>query len=140
MGIGMGYAIGAAVETLCPVVAIEGDSALGFSGMELETICRYGLPIVVVVFNNGGVYKGDDVNTASSDPAPTALMRTAHHERIIEAFGGTGYSFTTPAELAAALAEALASGRPTLIDCVIDPTAGTESGHLTHLNPTGIGR
>jgi oxalyl-CoA decarboxylase len=140
MGIGMGYAIGAAVETLCPVVAIEGDSALGFSGMELETICRYGLPIVVVVFNNGGVYKGDDVNTASSDPAPTALMRTAHRERIIEAFGGTGYSVTTPAELAAALAEALASGRPTLIDCVIDPTAGTESGHLTHLNPTGIGR
>src|SRR4029077_12737459 len=72
MGIGMGYAIAAAVETGGPVVAIEGDSAFGFSGMELETICRYHLPVVVVVFNNGGVYKGDDINTVSTDPAPTA--------------------------------------------------------------------
>jgi oxalyl-CoA decarboxylase len=140
MGIGMGYAIGAAVESGAPVVAIEGDSAFGFSGMELETICRYRLPIVVVVFNNGGVYKGDDVNAVSADPAPTTLMRTAHHDRLIEAFGGKGYSAATPAELTAALAEALASGAPALIDCIIDPTAGTESGHLTNLNPKGLGQ
>jgi oxalyl-CoA decarboxylase len=139
MGIGMGYAIGAAVETGAPVVAIEGDSAFGFSGMELETICRYHLPIVVVVFNNGGVYKGDDVNTASADPSPTTLMLSARHDRLIEAFGGTGYQATTPAELTAALADALAKGVPALIDCVIDPTAGTESGHLTNLNPKGLG-
>ncbi|MGO9352737.1 MAG: oxalyl-CoA decarboxylase [Mycobacterium sp.] len=139
MGIGMGYAIGAAVETGAPVVAIEGDSAFGFSGMELETICRYHLPIVVVVFNNGGVYKGDDVNTASADPSPTTLMPGARYDRLIEAFGGTGYQATTPAELSAALAEALANGVPALIDCVIDPTAGTESGHLTNLNPKGLG-
>jgi oxalyl-CoA decarboxylase len=140
MGIGMGYAIGAAVESGAPVVAIEGDSAFGFSGMELETICRYRLPIVVVVFNNGGVYKGDEVNADSADPSPTTLMRTAHHDLLIEAFGGKGYSATTPAELTAALAEALASGGPALIDCVIDPSAGTESGHLTHLNPKGLGQ
>src|SRR5271165_2446051 len=139
MGIGMGYAIGAAVETGDPVIAIEGDSAFGFSGMELETICRYHLPIVVVVFNNGGVYKGDDVNTVSADPAPTVLMPGAHHDRLIEAFGGRGYQATTSAELAAALREALASGGPALINCVIDPTAGTESGHLTNLNPKGLG-
>ncbi|MDT5257287.1 MAG: oxalyl-CoA decarboxylase [Mycobacterium sp.] len=139
MGIGMGYAIGAAVETGAPVVAIEGDSAFGFSGMELETICRYHLPIVVVVFNNGGVYKGDDVNTASTDPSPTTLMLNARYDRLIEAFGGTGYQAATPAELTAALAEALANGVPALIDCVIDPTAGTESGHLTNLNPKGLG-
>jgi oxalyl-CoA decarboxylase len=139
MGIGMGYAIGAAVETGAPVVAIEGDSAFGFSGMELETICRYHLPIVVVVFNNGGVYKGDDVNAASADPSPTTLMLNAHHDRLIEAFGGTGYQATTPAELTAALADALANRVPALIDCVIDPTAGTESGHLTNLNPKGLG-
>jgi oxalyl-CoA decarboxylase len=139
MGIGMGYAIGAAVETGAPVVAIEGDSAFGFSGMELETICRYQLPIVVVVFNNGGVYKGDDVNTASADPSPTTLMPSARYDRLIEAFGGTGYQATTPAELTAALADALANGAPALIDCVIDPTAGTESGHLTNLNPKGLG-
>jgi oxalyl-CoA decarboxylase len=139
MGIGMGYAIGATVETGAPVIAIEGDSAFGFSGMELETICRYHLPIVVVVFNNGGVYKGDGVNTASADPSPTTLMLNARYDRLIEAFGGKGYRATTPADLTAALHEALASGGPALIDCVIDPTAGTESGHLTNLNPKGLG-
>ena len=62
MGIGMGYAIAAAVETGKPVLAIEGDSAFGFSGMEVETICRYKLPVCVVVFNNSGIYRGTDVN------------------------------------------------------------------------------
>jgi oxalyl-CoA decarboxylase len=138
MGIGMGYSIGAAVESGAPVVAIEGDSAFGFSGMELETICRYELPIVVVILNNGGVYRGDDVNTTSVDPSPTTLMLHARHDRMIEAFGGKGYQATTPAELTTALTEALASGGPALIDCLIDPTAGTESGHLTSLNPKGI--
>jgi oxalyl-CoA decarboxylase len=140
MGIGMGYAIAAAVESGGPVVAIEGDSAFGFSGMELETICRYRLPVVVIVFNNGGVYRGDGVNSYSADPSPTTLMLKARHERLIEAFGGTGYQATTPAELTDALAEALALGGPALIDCIIDPTAGTESGHLTHLNPTGVAK
>jgi len=139
MGIGMGYAIGAAVETGAPVVAIEGDSAFGFSGMELETICRYHLPIVVVVFNNGGVHKGDGVNTTSADPSPTTLMPGARHDKLIQAFGGTGYQATTPGELTDVLAEALALGGPALIDCIIDPTAGTESGHLTNLNPKGLG-
>src|SRR6202012_55228 len=88
MGIGMGYAIAAAVETGEPVVAIEGDSAFGFSGMELETICRYKLPIVTVILNTGGVYRGDEAS-GSDDPAPTALQ--AHHEYMIKAFGGTGY-------------------------------------------------
>ncbi len=140
MGIGMGYAIAAAVESGAPVVAIEGDSAFGFSGMELETICRYRLPVVVVVLNNGGVYRGDGMNTASDDPSPTTLMPQARHDRLIEAFGGTGYHVTTLAELSSALTEALGSGGPALIDCLIDPSDGTESGHLTHLNPTGVGK
>jgi oxalyl-CoA decarboxylase len=135
MGIGMGYAIAAAVETGDPVVAIAGDSAFGFSGMDIETICRYDLPVTVIVMNNGGVYRGDDVNLVSSDPSPTALDPTAHHERLIEAFGGTGYRATTPDELEEALRAALTSRRPTLIDCVLDTSAGVESGHITHLNP-----
>ena len=135
MGIGMGYAIAAAVETGDPVVAIEGDSAFGFSGMELEAVCRYNLPIVTVILNNSGVYRGDDVST-TDDPAPTALQ--ARHEYMIKAFGGKGYQATTPAEVGAALREALASGRPALIDCVIDPSDGTESGNIAHLNPKGI--
>jgi oxalyl-CoA decarboxylase len=136
MGIGMGYAIATAVETGDPVLAIVGDSAFGFSGMEVETICRYRLPVTVIVMNNGGVYRGDEVNLASSaDPSPTTLDPSAHHERLIEAFGGTGYRATTPDELQQALRAALSSGAPALIDCVLDPSAGTESGHITNLNP-----
>jgi oxalyl-CoA decarboxylase len=138
MGIGMGYAIAAAVESGKPVVAVEGDSAFGFSGMELETICRYKLPVITVIMNNGGVYRGDDVNPLDDAPSPTTLMSEARHDKMIEAFGGKGYRATTPAEVTAALTEALASGGPALIDCVIDPSAGTESGHIAHLNPKGI--
>ncbi|OBL07657.1 oxalyl-CoA decarboxylase [Mycobacterium sp. 1245499.0] len=139
MGIGMGYAIGAAVETGKPVVAIEGDSAFGFSGMEIETICRYRLPVTVVILNNGGVYRGDEAapGTAArgSDPAPTVLNARAHHELLAEAFGGKGYHVTTPWELRAALAEAIGAGGPSIIDCELDPAAGVESGHLANLNP-----
>ncbi|SDK86704.1 oxalyl-CoA decarboxylase [Nonomuraea jiangxiensis] len=137
MGIGMGYAIAAAVESGEPVVAIEGDSAFGFSGMEIETICRYRLPIVTVVFNNGGVYKGDDLNPHSADPAPTVLLHSSRYDKLIAAFGGIGYQADTPDELGHALEDALRAGRPALINAVIDPTAGTESGHLTSLNVTG---
>jgi oxalyl-CoA decarboxylase len=136
MGIGMGYAIGAAVVSGKPVVAIEGDSAFGFSAMEIETICRYQLPVVVVVFNNGGVYRGDDVNrSGGADPAPTVLMKQAHYEKLIEAFDGAGHYAVDPPGVAKALADALASGKPALINCVIDPKAGTESGHIGNLNP-----
>jgi oxalyl-CoA decarboxylase len=135
MGIGMGYAIAAAVETGKPVVAIEGDSAFGFSGMEIETICRYRLPVTVVILNNGGVYRGNEAPTGN-DPAPTVLNAGARHELIAEAFGGKGYHVTTPSELRSALTEALASNGPSIIDCEIDPAAGVESGHLASLNPT----
>jgi oxalyl-CoA decarboxylase len=133
MGIGMGYAIAAAVETGQPVVALEGDSAFGFSGMEFETICRYRLPITVVILNNGGVYRGDE--TSGADPAPTVLNAHARHELIAEAFGGKGYHVTTAAEVQSAVAEALASSGPAIVDCELDPAAGVESGHLTRLNP-----
>ncbi|MBV9318890.1 MAG: oxalyl-CoA decarboxylase [Mycobacterium sp.] len=139
MGIGMGYAIAAAVETGRSVVAIEGDSAFGFSGMEFETICRYRLPITVVILNNGGVYRGDEIaagsGVAGKDPAPTVLNAQAHHELIAEAFGGKGYHVTTATELQSALTDALASNGPAIIDCELDPGAGVESGHLTSLNP-----
>jgi oxalyl-CoA decarboxylase len=133
MGIGMGYAIAAAVETGKPVVAIEGDSAFGFSGMEFETICRYRLPVTVVILNNGGVYRGDE--TSGTDPAPTVLSPHARHELIAEAFGGKGYHVTTASELQSVLTDALASKGPAIVDCELDPAAGVESGHLTSLNP-----
>jgi oxalyl-CoA decarboxylase len=137
MGIGMGFAVAAAVVTGKPVIAVEGDSAFGFSGMEVETICRYNLPICVVVFNNNGIYKGTDKNAGSSgDPAPTVFVKKARYEMMMQAFGGVGVVANNPAELEKALTEAVASGRPTLINAIIDETAGTESGRITSLNPT----
>jgi oxalyl-CoA decarboxylase len=135
MGIGMGQAIAAAIETGKPVLAIEGDSAFGFSGMEVETICRYDLPICIVVFNNDGIYRGTDVNKAGSDPAPTVFVKGARYDKMMEAFGGTGVNATTPDELKRAVNAAMDSGKPTLINAVIDPAAGSESGRIGNLNP-----
>jgi oxalyl-CoA decarboxylase len=136
MGIGMGFAIAAAVETGKPVIAVCGDSAFGFSGMEVETICRYNLPVCVVVFNNNGVYKGTDKNQGGgTDMAPTQFVKDARYEMMMQAFGGVGAYAKTPDELKKALDEAVASGKPTLINAIIDENAGTESGRITSLNP-----
>ena len=95
MGVGMGSAIAAAVETGCQVLAVEGDSAFGFCGMEIETICRYKLPVCVVVFNNDGIYRGVDVNAGGgSDPATTAFVKGARYDKMAEAFGGVGINAT----------------------------------------------
>ena len=136
MGVGMGYSIGAAVTGGKQVLAIEGDSAFGFSGMEIETICRYKLPVTVIVLNNGGIYRGDEKGQGQNgDPAPTMLMPEARYDRLIEAFGGMAFHVTKPIELEEALSAGLASKRPTLINCVIDPSVGLESGHIGNLNP-----
>ena len=136
MGIGMGFAVGAAVVGRDPVIAIEGDSAFGFSGMEVETICRYNLPVCIVIMNNNGVYGGTDKNpTGGPDVAPTVFVKGARYDRMMEAFGGVGVNATTPAELRRAMEEAIRSRKPTLINAVIDETAGTESGRITSLNP-----
>ena len=135
MGIGMGFAVGAAVTTGKQVIAIEGDSAFGFSGMEVETICRYDLPVCIVVFNNNGIYKGTDVNVRGGDVAPTVFTKNARYDLMMQAFGGIGIHATTADELQKAMAEAIASRKPTLINAVIDETAGTESGRITSLNP-----
>ena len=117
MGIGMGYCVAAAVVTKQPVIAIEGDSAFGFSGMEVETICRYNLPVCIVIMNNNGVYKGTDVNPRGGDLAPTVFVKDARYEKLMEAFGGVGVYATTPGRAAqgdgrgAALEEADADQR-----------------------------
>ena len=132
MGISMGYAIGAAVVSGKRVLAIVGDSAFGFCGMEIETICRYQLPVVTLIFNNNGIYRGDEIGSV---PSPTGLSQNARYDKLIEAFGGAGYHVTDTPSLIKALIDALEAGKPALINCVIDPRAGTESGHLENLNP-----
>ena len=138
MGIGMGFAVAAAIETGKPVLAIEGDSAFGFSGMEVETICRYNLPVCIVIFNNDGIYRGTDVNAAGSDPAPTVFVKGSRYDKMMEAFGGVGVNATSPDELKRAVNAAMDSGKPTLINAVIDPAAGSESGRIGNLNPQSV--
>jgi oxalyl-CoA decarboxylase len=138
MGIGMGYCIAAAIETGKPVLAVEGDSAFGFSGMEVETICRYKLPVCIVIFNNDGIYRGTDVNSAGSDPAPTVFVKGSRYDKMMEAFGGTGVNAASPDELKRAVNAAMDSGKPTLINAVIDPGAGSESGRIGNLNPQSM--
>ncbi len=139
MGIGMGAAVAAAIETGKPVLAVEGDSAFGFSGMEIETICRYDLPVCVVVFNNNGIYRGTDVNPSGGpDVATTVFVKDSRYDKMMEAFGGVGVYATTPDELSRAVNEAMDSGKPTLVNAVIDENAGTESGRIGNLNPQSV--
>lgn len=145
MGMGMGSCIGAAQATGNSVVAIEGDSAFGFSGMDFETICRFQLPVTVVIFNNGGIYNNIGVNMATKgeasfgEPAPTTLDINARYDKMADAFGGAkGYYVTTPAELSAALTEAIASKKPAIINVQLAPNSGKESGHIGYLNPASL--
>ncbi|XP_050369290.1 2-hydroxyacyl-CoA lyase [Argentina anserina] len=141
MGVGLGYCIAAAVASPDRlVVAVEGDSGFGFSAMEVETLVRYQLPVVVIVFNNGGVYGGDrrrpdEINGPyKDDPAPTSFVPNAAYHTLIEAFGGKGYLVSTPEELKSTLAESFAARKPAVVNVIIDPYAGSESGRLQHKN------
>ncbi|MBD5253449.1 MAG: oxalyl-CoA decarboxylase [Barnesiella sp.] len=139
MGMGIGSTIGAAVSTGKSVVAVMGDSAFGFSGMDVATICRYKLPVTVVIFNNGGIYNGIGVDPSGKDaPAPTTLDINARYEKIAETFGGKGYYVSTTDELDAALKEAIASKAPAIINVQLAADSGKESGHIGYLNPAPL--
>lgn len=141
MGVGLGYCIAAAVASPDRlVVAVEGDSGFGFSAMEVETLVRYQFPVVVIVFNNGGVYGGDRRNPDEitgphkDDPAPTSFVPQAAYHTLMEAFGGKGYLTENPEELKSALFESFSSRKPAVINVIIDPYAGAESGRMQHKN------
>ncbi|XP_006883390.1 PREDICTED: 2-hydroxyacyl-CoA lyase 1 [Elephantulus edwardii] len=138
MGVGLGFAIAAALvaKDRSPeqrVICVEGDSAFGFSGMEVETICRHNLPIVLLVVNNNGIYQGVDTDTwkemlgfgevAAVSP-PIFLLPNARYEQVMSAFGGTGYFVQTPEELRNSLKQSLAdTTKPSLINIMIEPQA-----------------
>ncbi len=139
MGIGMGSAVAAAIETGNQVLAVEGDSAFGFCGMEIETVCRYNLPVCIVIMNNNGIYRGDGENWGGGDdPSTTVFVKDARYDLMMQAFGGVGVHVDNPDALRAAVKDAFASGKPTLINAVIAEDAGRESGNIGNLNPSSV--
>ncbi|XP_078682007.1 2-hydroxyacyl-CoA lyase 1-like isoform X1 [Branchiostoma floridae x Branchiostoma belcheri] len=138
MGVGLGFAIAAALYARdhlpgTKVVCVEGDSAFGFSGMEVETVCRYQLPILFIVVNNNGIYQGLDQETwghmekagtqLTLVSPPTSLLPNARYEQVLTAFGGKGYFVATHEELRSALRTATSDDRASLINVMIEPTS-----------------
>jgi 2-hydroxyacyl-CoA lyase 1 len=124
MGVGLGFALAAAVvHPEKKVVAVEGDSAFGFSGMEVEVACRYSRPITFIILNNNGIGGGVSELDPERGIPPSVYTVGARYERIIEAFGGRGFFVTSPRELAPTLKEALNDPRPNIVNVVIDPRA-----------------
>ena len=124
IGVGLGFAVAAAVVNPGKrIVAVEGDAAFGFSGMEVETMCRYGLDITMVVINNNGIGGGVSELPAGEQPPPGALLPGARYEKVIEAFGGRGYFVERPEELLPALTAANEGDGPALVHITINPRA-----------------
>ena len=124
MGVGPGFAIAAQVANPDKrVIALEGDAAFGFDGLEVEVAVRHKLPITWIVFNNNGI-GGGPANLPEGDSyPPNAFVPNARYDKVMEAFGGKGYHAETPQELRAALEESFHSGETTLINVSINPDA-----------------
>ena len=125
MGIGLGFAVAAAVcNPGQRIVSVQGDSAFGFSGMEMETICRYNLPVVVVILNNNGIGGGLAELPTEGPPPPNMYLPSARYEKIGEAFGAGSFYVEDPADLRAALDAAAALNGPAIVHVRLDIHAG----------------
>ena len=125
MGVGLGFAIAAAtVHPDRPTIVVQGDSAFGFSGMEIETAARYSLPLKIIILNNGGIGGGAPEPEVGVDRLPHALMHGARYDKMAEAVGGRGFHVDDPADLGAALDEALAHDGLVIINVIIAADAG----------------
>ena len=153
MGVGLGYAIAAHAAYNFPqpqgsagsrgrkkIVAIEGDSAFGFSAMEVETMCRYQMDVLIFVMNNGGLYRGD-VDSAekwqerqrltlagatAQDGAAlsaTSLGWETGYQKIAEMGGGIGIVARTPEELRQATQRGYEARVPVVVNVIINPQA-----------------
>uniref|UniRef100_A0A3P8ZN77 2-hydroxyacyl-CoA lyase 1 n=1 Tax=Esox lucius TaxID=8010 RepID=A0A3P8ZN77_ESOLU len=149
MGVGLGFAIAAAAvqrgqNTGQRVVCVEGDSAFGFSGMEVETMCRYKLPVVIIVVNNNGIYSGVDAETwemmgkmgeLTTVAPPVTLLPDARYDEVMNAFGGRGFLVRTKEELLSALQISLSDWeRPSLLNVLIDPSSDRKQQLLNRSN------
>lgn len=149
MGVGLGYAIAAYAAYNFPepegaagaqgrkkIVAIEGDSAFGFSGMEVETMARFNMDVLIFVMNNSGLYRGDtdsaekyaerQRNTVAGNTTEGQGLsgwslgyQTAYH-KIAEMVGGIGIEARTPEELREATEKGFEARVPVVINVIID--------------------
>jgi 2-hydroxyacyl-CoA lyase 1 len=122
MGLGLGQAIAAAiVHPDRPVIHLSGDSAIGFSGMEMETLARYNLPVKIVVLNNGGIGPGmpEIPENPMMNMKPNALIYGARYDKVMEAFGGKGFFVEDPKDIKGALDEAMNHRGPALVNIVL---------------------
>ena len=123
MGYGLGAAIGA--KTGCPdktVINVAGDGCFRMNMNELATAVRHEVPVIEVVINNhvlGMVRQWQDLFYDERYSA-TVLRDAVDYVKLAEAMGAEGMRATTQEEFREAFAKALASGRPVLIDCMID--------------------
>ena len=126
MGVGLGHAVAACVvHPDRPIIHLSGDSAIGFSGMEMETLVRYNLPAKIVVLNNGGI--GPGMPEIPEDPMmnmkPNALIYGARYDKMMEDFGGMGAFVTDPKDIPAALEKAMAFDGPALVNIVLSQSS-----------------
>jgi len=122
MGVGLGHAIAASVvHPDRPVIHLSGDSAIGFSGMEMETLVRYDFPVKIVVLNNGGIGPGmpEIPESPMFNLKPNALIYGARYDKVMAAFGGKGFFVEDPKDLRGALDEAMSFPGPALVNVVI---------------------
>ena len=161
MGVGMGYAVAAHAAYNYPtrtkkIVALEGDSAFGFSGMEIETMARQGMDILIFVMNNSGVYHGDTTSVEDWDKLreqslagqtemveegekkglrSTSLWYETRYEKLAEMCGGKGYFVRTEEELERASREGFEErNKVVLVDVVVEPGLGKTIGFAWQQN------
>uniref|UniRef100_UPI003AAF3806 2-hydroxyacyl-CoA lyase 1 isoform X4 n=1 Tax=Centroberyx gerrardi TaxID=166262 RepID=UPI003AAF3806 len=153
MGVGLGFAIAAAALEKSQnkgqrIVCVEGDSAFGFSGMEVETMCRYNLPVVIIVVNNNGIYSGVDPETwkemakmgdLTTIAPPVTLLPEARYDEVMTAFGGRGFLVRTAEELRSALQLSLSDWeRPSLLNVLIDPASDRKQQEFPWLTRSNL--
>jgi 2-hydroxyacyl-CoA lyase 1 len=158
MGVGLGYMIAAHAAYNLPsslasqppkqkkIVALEGDSAFGFSGMEVETLARHRIPALIFVVNNSGIYHGDTTtedqwrqlqeqtvsNQTSTEDVKkmkglrsTSLSYETRYEYMANMCGGKGHFVRTEEELERATKEGfLENDKLTIVNLIVEPGLG----------------
>ncbi|MGH3159337.1 MAG: acetolactate synthase [Streptosporangiaceae bacterium] len=123
LGTGLGYAIAARIaRPSSQVVLLLGDGAAGFSLMDVDTLVRHKLPVVMVCGNNGiwGLEKHPMQALYGYDVA-AELQPMCRYDEVVRALGGAGELVTEPGEIGPALRRAFEAGVPYLVNVITDP-------------------